>query len=225
MSIPCFEPEALPPPQADTGLLFLKPYKTGSSIASGIDLRIARNVAQRQEKNFTLCKARFDHTQASRTFPNRDQEKSFLWTIVRDPTKRLISQFFHFEVSRKKNEPSDEAFLTYIRNGKMIRDYYISALLTQKYNRGKDNAVDFANKILEDYNFVGIKERMDESAVALAMLLGVPIADVLYLKAKGNGGYDAGGGRGHNICTYIWPSFISEGMEAFFKTDEWQDMV
>jgi len=226
LSIPCFdEPEETQQAETDTGLLFLKPYKTGSSTASGINLRIARNVAQRQTKNFTLCKSRFDHTRASCLFPHRDPKKSFLWTIVRDPTKRVISQFFHFKVSRHKNEPSDEVFLNYLRKGKMIRDYYIGALSTQKYKRGDDNAVDFANQILKDYNFVGITARMDESAVALAMLLSVPIADVLYLKAKGHGGYDAGGRRDHISCTYIWPSFVSKGMEEYFKSDEWLDIV
>ena len=35
---------------SDQGFLFLKPYKTGSSTVSGINLRIARNVARKQQR-------------------------------------------------------------------------------------------------------------------------------------------------------------------------------
>jgi hypothetical protein len=51
------------------------------------------------------------------------------------------------------------------------------------------------------------------------------LADVLYLKAKGHGGYDDAGGRKGNTCTFIWPSFVSQGMRDFFGTDEWKQIV
>lgn len=38
------------------------------------------------------------------------------------------------------------------------------------------------NSILRDYDFIGVTERMDESAVALQMLLGLKTSDVMYLK-------------------------------------------
>ena len=63
---------------------------------------------------------------------------------------------------------------------------------------------------------------MDESVVAMAMILGVPIGDMLYLAAKGRGGYDDAGGRAELKCTYIWPSFVSEGMRAFLDSEEWK---
>ena len=57
---------------------------------------------------------------------------------------------------------------------------------------------------------------MDESAVALAMVAGIPLADVLFLSAKGNGGFDAGG---TGQCTYIVPSFKPEPMRKFFQQE------
>ena len=60
--LPCFEPELdwqaieLQNSPAETGFLFVKPYKTGSSTTSGINLRIARNVAARNEANFGICR-------------------------------------------------------------------------------------------------------------------------------------------------------------------------
>jgi len=58
--------------------------------------------------------------------------------------------------------------------------------------------------------------------VTMAMLLGIPIADILYLKAKGRGGWDDGGGRKVTLCTYIWPSYVSEGMQEMLDSEEWQ---
>ena len=110
----------------------------------------------------------------------------------------------------------------------MFEDYYLQTLHTKsKYTRAKFNPVNVANAILEEYDFIGITERMDESAVLIMMLLDLPMSDVLYLSAKGKGGYDDGGGstRGRS-CTYIWPSFVSPGMQEFFDTNkEWQSMV
>jgi hypothetical protein len=57
--LPCFKPDIKLENQ-DTpsmnGFLYVKPYKTGSSTTSGINLRIARNVAIRQGKNYERCK-------------------------------------------------------------------------------------------------------------------------------------------------------------------------
>jgi hypothetical protein len=56
------------------------------------------------------------------------------------------------------------------------------------------------------------------------MLMDLPLTDVLYLNgAKGNGGFDDGQFKG--TCTYIWPSFISPGMQEFFRTPEFQAMI
>ena len=109
-----------------------------------------------------------------------------------------------------------------------LTDYYLQTLYTtNKYNRVHTDPITAANTILEDYDFIGISERMDESAVILMMLLDVPMSDVLFLNAKGKGGYDDGGGRADGrSCTYIWPSFVSPGMQRFFDTnEEWQSMV
>ena len=229
-TVPCLKPEAtwkdyetqMTPTQE--GFLFLKTYKTGSSTASGIDLRIARNVAQRRQTGYEVCKTRYDHAWAASLYKSLDRKKSFLWTIVRDPISRSISQLFHFHVSREQNPSTDDSLIRKIRaTPVMYHNYYMGSLPQQPAKRNSD-PVDVANQILRQYDFIAITERMDESAVALAMLLGLPLGDVLHLKAKGSGGYDDAGGK-RNVCTYIQPSFVSDGMEEFFRSDEYQEMV
>jgi hypothetical protein len=63
----------------------------------------------------------------------------------------------------------------------------------------------------------------DESMV-LSLVLGVPLSDVLYMDgAKGAGGFDDG--LSNHKCTWIAPSFISPGMEEYFKSSEYQELV
>jgi hypothetical protein len=103
-SLPCYPPEknwfhhtVLRSP-ADMGLLFIKPMKTGGSTAAGVHVRMAKHVARRQEQSsFEICKGRWDHTRAHEMFPNIIPQKSFLWTVVREPTARAISQFSTFK--------------------------------------------------------------------------------------------------------------------------------
>jgi hypothetical protein len=118
-----------------------------------------------------------------------------------------------------------------------IRDYYLEALSTERYAARPPSDVEasqklversdpslFANSILNDYNFIAVSERLEESAVVLMLLLDVPMADVLFLSAKGRGrNYDGGGLNGK--CTYIWKSFVSHEMQRFFQSDQWKDQI
>jgi Galactose-3-O-sulfotransferase len=217
---------------ATRGFLYLKPYKTGSSTTSGVHLRIARNVAQRRIKqHIDICETRFNHGPdyhpGYTLFRNRIPAESFLWTVVRDPTQRAISQFFHFMVSRKKQEPSDENFKEFLQNTTYpIQDYYYHALYTKdKFSRDTHKPTSVANHILRNYNFIGITERMDESFVVLMMILKLKVADILHLSAKTKGGYDDAGGKSKTTCTYIWPSFVSPGMQEYFSSKEWRETV
>lgn len=60
--LPCYVPDddwksvSVQSSPTRRGFLFLKPYKTGSSTTSGINLRIARNVAIRTKRDFDICK-------------------------------------------------------------------------------------------------------------------------------------------------------------------------
>jgi hypothetical protein len=288
--LPCIKPEptwstmAIQSTPTTTGLLFVKPYKTASSTGAGLHLRIARNAADRQhneqsthaQDNWPICQCRFDHGPFLRpaytlNYGNRDRKRSYLWTIIRDPTERAISFFFFFYVSRKKLEPSDAQFKQYLLNDRRTtsrldasnrtitvvhdlddlmklgqslettQDYYIETLSTKKYlprpafretrkrsispqqKRFHSDPIAFANEILDDYNFIAISERLDESAVVLMHLLGVPMSDILFLNAKGHGRhYDDGM---NSKCTYIWPSFVSPSIKEFFASKQWQDRI
>jgi len=147
------------------GFFFLKTYKTGSSTSAGVNLRIARNVARRQNRDFDFCNSRFDHalrwkTHGAALFGNRTVGESFLWGLLRDPTERAISQFFHFKVSRFGWQPTDENFKRALRVDK--KNNYVRSLSLRRFMDDEHDGHDFANQIIQDYDFIGVTERIDE---------------------------------------------------------------
>lgn len=217
-SIPCYPREsdwnmtaALNSPTSQ-GFLFAKPYKVGSSTAVGVHLRVAGE----------NCHVRFGHgpTQfpAHYLFRDRIRSQSFLWTMLREPTSRWISQFFHFQVSRRGVTPSIESLHDFL-SGK--KDYYLQALLpSTKFKRSTHDPLQAIDRMMEEYDFIAVLERMEESMVVLSLLLDIPLSRFLYLKAKTQGGYDA-----QRKCTYIVPTFLDDKMEAFLQSDAWHDQV
>mmetsp|Transcript_32983 Transcript_32983/g.75980 ORF Transcript_32983/g.75980 Transcript_32983/m.75980 type:complete len:324 (-) Transcript_32983:405-1376(-) len=189
-----------------TGLLYVHEMKTGGSAVAGVVLRVAQQVGKRLGKR--ICKNRVDHTAAWRMeYSQRLRSASFLWTVLRDPTKRAVSQFFHFVVSREKAEPTDREARRYLMKP-LWNNYYLRDLATREDDLSLTSLVDRSNRILNDYDFVGITERMDESLVALQMLLRLNVTDILYLSAKTRGGFDDGGYN--NTCVYIVRIFSQE---------------
>jgi hypothetical protein len=236
-SIPCFDPQEHPGGKhwthkrvqkkpAAQGLFFLKLLKTASSSSAGLHLRIARNLAQRTHTDYEICRSRFLHGWAGPRmykYGQRNRTESFLWTMLREPTARYASEFFHFEVSRANVAPSDDNFIHFLQKGKHADHHYLSWLSTAGYKFGRSDPVQSSNSILSDYDFIGVTERMDESAVCLMMLLRLKVADILHLSSKNSGGYDDGAFK--NQCVYITPTIISEGIRDYFASDEWQRYV
>ena len=113
----------------------------------------------------SLCSvlpARYDHgpwdNPAHSLFKDRFQDQSFLWSVIRDPTKRAVSQFFHFEVSRRKGEPTDSRFKRFLLEDKkqFLTDYYYQTLSTKsRFDRRKNDPIETANDILAEYDFIG----------------------------------------------------------------------
>ena len=232
------------------GLLYIKLVKTGSSTTSGIHLRIARNLAHRvaQRKNnktinnssstntstmtsspgegYEICRSRFLHGMAGPKMldlGHRNRTNSFLWSIVREPTKRYISDFFHFQVSRRGVLPTAENLKSYLRTYKH-KHHSIGWLSTTSYQYNLTNPTKTANNsIMNQYDFLGIVERLDESLIVLSMLLDIPLGDILYLGSKRSGGYDDG--AYNNKCYFIQPSNLTSEMKVYLSSDEWQKYV
>jgi hypothetical protein len=226
--LPCVDPETPDPLESDIkdrGFLFLKPPKVGGTTATGVQLRLSQKLAQRMNKtNISMCSTSFKHGDG-RTFQHRVTGQSFLWSLLREPTARAISEFFHFKVTREKWEPTDRKFLKAMRHRKM-KNFYLNlhAMMDDAGRKQVSSPISVGNSILKHYDFIAITERMEESMVVLQLLLGLQTSDILYLNAKRQGGFDGGGYK--NQCYYIVPPYVSPTMQEYFDhSDEWLDRV
>ena len=271
---PCVEGEPLlmrETPAAE-GILFQRPHKTGSTTMVGIVMRLAHNRAKHMNNLSNMSAAKCKHRSMHGTahqyqYGRRDKTKSFLFSIIRDPTARVISQFFHFDVTAFLYEPTDVNFRNMARRI-TIMNYYFKELSTREYvtNETKPSELEFAKSmgykglddyraaiqsdqpgatrllqrqfvasrvfglnydpvqvvkdILDDYNFIAIMERMDESLVVFQMLLGLTTKEILYTKARSSGSFS--NGWPDRPCFYIMNSFLSPGMTEFFDSEEWK---
>lgn len=215
---------------AKKGFLFVKVPKTGSTTAAGVTLRIASRVAERwqkqqqqQHQNVTaaadssaaaswappvICRNRIQHAVVQdMRYDRRDRAQSVLWSLIRDPTTRMVSHYYHFHVSRRNKDPADygefERFFAsrigYLTNFQLkylslwpFDEDVMTAVGGTGGGEGTASSssssytdpeyfVNLINKILQEYDFIGVMERTDESVVALQMILGLETEDVLYV--------------------------------------------
>jgi len=155
----------------DRGFVFPRPQKAGSSTGSSINIRIARGVARRfmnieVNDEALYCKWRHHHGVPRKDYGGRDRDRSFLWSIVRDPTSRLVSQFFHFGVARENRSLSDDSFLDFVET-RTRRHYYMSFFsrmidntLPRRFDPELEDPVDTINAILRSYDFLAVTERV-----------------------------------------------------------------
>lgn len=138
----------------------------------------------------------------TRKFP----KNSILYTFIRDPGKRKLSEYFHFHVSRGQAGISDNAIIPALNGTANTIFHYIKPF------RWINESEKGIHSILETYDFIGLVEREDESLVAMVLLWGLNIKDVLYVSSKSFGSYD-------DIGFFIFPAVVSPRTEAFIAND------
>ncbi len=216
------------------GLLFIRPYKAGSTTVSGIVMRLAHRRAQRHMleqksrlqhllypgKTITssppldatgdsprlVCDHRTNHGSAvSYQYAVRDKNRSFLLSIIRNPTRRAISYFFYFGVTADKKEPTDANFREYLLE-KMPPNLFLEDLSVYPINRTNIRDLNYTRivqDVLDEYDFIAILERFDESLVALKMILNLDFEDILYVRDRSEGSFSNGDEQ--RPCVYLRP--------------------
>jgi hypothetical protein len=196
--------------------------KSGSSTVAGVLLRLAHRRGATTLPKGDPCRLRVDHSSAvHQQYGERDRDKSYLISLLREPTKRAISHFFHFHVSEKKTDPTDAIFQAFFSEFEgTYSNYYVKDLSTRPIDLSKVSLQKIVKDILKQYDFIAITERLDESLVVFKMLLGLELDDILYMSAKSSGSFTTG--PIDRPCIYLTPAFISKGMKAFFESTYWE---
>ena len=130
-----------------------------------------------------------------RSFP-RDKSISFLWTIVRDPISRTKSGYTYFRSGKQsynyqnvKRFASGEInsqiqYLQTISSSTSTSMQSLSSMLPLS-----DIQQHIQKYIINEYDFIAVMERMEESLVVLSLLLNIPIQDVIVMNSKQSNTY------------------------------------
>ena len=208
--------------KANSGILFVKLPKCASSTGMGVTLRIADTLGRRlndSNNSSDSCYSRYHHGLAGtgdRKYLFRKEDRSVLWSILRHPAARVMSDYFFYQVSRQGKEATEELILKHISHDRFktfCTDYL-------RLKRFKTSELEIGH-LLQNYDFLAVSERMGESLVVLSMILKVPLADVIVLPSKQPGGYDGGGSKFG--CVKLKKKWTTPKIDEYLKGDFLKD--
>jgi hypothetical protein len=195
----------------------------------------------RQSQGRSVSK-RLGETQTQQAKP------TFLFTTIRNPSSRAISTIFFHVISRTNNTPTDEFIIMYLRQSKSKHNGAVSdgqggfqlryTSLTEIPEHSAwivENKTQVQNPLqvitnvwntLDNYDFILVTERMDESLVAMALSMGLTVGDVLVTASKVAGSRYHFARYAHNVikCLPTVKSFVSPKVRKFLDSDEWRAM-
>jgi hypothetical protein len=205
------------PPQ---GLVYIKIDKASSSTLAGINIRLAHTIGKRTVAGGgkdSVCAHTYEHFHAWPFLSEGHDAPStttLLWTFLRHPGERALSQYFHFLVSRRGYGVTYtllHGFLESIKNFQLRYVMVPSTLVATaaaatvptlnltkalydilSQNQTEPSLGFLHDFVLERYSFIGLVERMDESLAVMKLLWNVEIGDLMVLSAKQAGEYDDG---------------------------------
>jgi hypothetical protein len=171
-------------------------------------------------------------------YGNRDRNSSFLLGSIRDPAARAISRVFFHQVSRYGEDPTDENVLEWLNTtdrahgtvssgqGGFQLNYMTLDPIEPWSSYDWSNNVTVKNpeqvaqnvrRVIEQYDFMVVVERMDESLVVLQLLMGVNTGDILTLDSKVQGSYYYDDSR----CFKITEAHVSPRVKEYLSSDVW----
>jgi hypothetical protein len=193
----------------------------------------------------SICQARQAH-EDSRKYRNRDPTRSFLYSSIRDPVQRAMSWIF-YTMSNQGVRPTDEAVLQrlkrrahFVKGGQESNSQFTNEagaqvgymhtgdhLLAPLWNGTTPNKVRNLKlaktrvaEVLQQYDFIVIVERIQESLVVLQLLLGLKTTDILYLSSKLSGGFSFVFSPNPG-CHKLTKAPISPAVDAYLSSSHW----
>jgi hypothetical protein len=115
-----------------------------------------------------------------------------------------------------------EAYYRAYDNWILDHAYYLKTMTLRDINPREIGMYDnYTQTILNDFDFVGTTERLDESLVVLKLLLGLEFGDILYLSVKSARSYEFLPNK--QACSQLIPKVVTPEMEQFFQTEFWRN--
>ena len=174
------------------GLLYVKIYHSAPSIGEGITISMARHVAQRLYRNkTTVCQHYYRHEFSDSKGQRRRDMPSLAWAVVRYPAERDLTEIFYQHVSREGLPPTDKNLQLLLKGMRGRQTRYLvpdwSDLESLKLYRKGGNHSALAgliqDRILDNYDFLAIAERLEESLAVMKLLWNLELSDLIVLSS------------------------------------------
>jgi hypothetical protein len=178
--------------------------------------------------------------EVGKLFGKRDRKKSFLFSTIRDPAKRALSRVFFSQVSIEGKEPTDENMLKWLKGTSHqfgavspglggFQLAYVTMKPPEKFSVwDPDSPTEVSNpdivhttvrQVMQDYDFMIVIERYDECLIAMQLMLGLEMSDLLFLSSKTAGSYIVY--RGGDKCIKLKPAIVSPAVSEYISSKEW----
>lgn len=194
------------PPEgvAPKGLQFIKTPKASSSTCAGVNLAVSQHVARRLENidnQGNLQCEHYEHHQFAHSlaYRIRNTSESLLWSVIRNPRSRDISNVYFFQVSRAGMDPNDrKALIASLAAERSRQTHYLTAKYKRKIDLPElvpkaiqdhpERVAEFIrDHIIEKYDFIGVTECITESLAVMTLLWDLYPTDVIVLSSKVSG--------------------------------------
>merc|ERR1712151_307208 len=102
----------------------------------------------------------------------RDKNKSFVFSVIRHPADRVISHH-GMKVSHGQADTTEASFIRSMRKNTYPSNIGLRFLATKEIpDKVTDDEVNYhVQNVIDEYNFIGVYERLYESLVVLSMLI------------------------------------------------------
>jgi hypothetical protein len=170
---------------------------------------------------------------------------SFLWTSLREPSLRAFSMAIFLELVPQNISLTDDNVIRTVHShssrnaqgtgGFMMRYTSLTRIpYDSLWNRHEPERIQnksvvhaLIQEIIQGYDFIVLVERMDESLVVLALLMGIELGDVLVASAKVAGFYVYKVNEtdvSHSTCVHVQKGIISPNVSDYFRSKSWRAM-
>ena len=215
-----------------TGFQYIKVYKTASSTVAHIVKYIANKRGSCTEHSNHAAAHEFPSLSTRKT----NDPKSFLFTFVREPTKRGISDFFFTRVSQMGREVNVTNFKEGCCRPKLklngLAGFQLAYISTEErmpqstfWNSTDPTMIqhpnllkDRVNNVFHSYDFIGVSDRLNESLVALSFILHLKLTEIIHVNYRTSGSFMPEG----KTCIKLAKSVLTPDIEKYLETDEWK---
>ena len=222
------------------GLSYVRIPRAASSTLASINQRAAKNFGKRNGLKHSCM--RHDGNTLGTYYRMRDQ-LSFLWTFVRAPNNRAMSQVgtglrrqrgnnVNYTSNQivnalKTNDNIKNGVISEGRGGfqlqfsmlNIIEDYSAFNKSNPEHVVNPEQVKQNVKHTIDKYDFIGVVERFHESLVALQLILGLETEDILYFAVHKSNQYLKQ--RRYCQAPLDWQQLITKPVNDYLESNTW----